>query len=80
MATTLVARVGDRIVVRGPHVGDPDRSGRIDEVRHDDGSPPYVVSWDDGHQGLFFPGDDAFIQRTADTPAADRETPRPGGG
>lgn len=66
MATTLVARPGDRIVVRGHHVGDGDRTGEIIEVRHEDGSPPYLVAWSDGHEGLFFPGDDAFVQRPSD--------------
>jgi len=57
-----MARPGDRIVVRGPHVGDADRVGEILEVRHEDGSPPYVVHWNDGHEGLFFPGADAFVE------------------
>lgn len=62
MTATLVARAGDRIVVRGHHVGDGDRIGEVLEVRHDDGSPPYVIRWSDGREALFFPGDDAFIQ------------------
>ncbi|MEP9383543.1 DUF1918 domain-containing protein [Nocardioides sp. KR10-350] len=62
MASTLTARPGERLVVRGQHVGDPDRQGEIVEVRHADGSPPYLVRWDDtGHEGLFFPGPDAFV-------------------
>jgi len=76
MATRLVARPGVRIVVRGHHVGDPDRTGEIIEVRHADGSPPYVVAWDDGHEGLFFPGDDAFIQHATDVTAPEEEVPR----
>ena len=29
-------------------------------MRHEDGSPPYVVRWSDtGDQALFFPGPDA---------------------
>jgi hypothetical protein len=57
------ASVGDRIVVRGHKVGEPDRDGEILEVHGDDGAPPYVVRWaSDGHQSTFFPGTDAVIQ------------------
>jgi hypothetical protein len=63
--------IGDRIVVHGPHAGDPDRVGTITGVRHDDGSPPFDVRWhDDGHEGLLFPGPDAVIQ--AKTPETGR--------
>jgi hypothetical protein len=56
------ASVGDRIVIKGHRLGDPDRDGEILEVGPD-GGPPYVVRWgDSGHQALFFPGSDAFIQ------------------
>jgi hypothetical protein len=59
----MYARPGDRLVIRGHHVGDPDRDAEILEVRHEDGSPPYLVRWSDtGHEGLFFPESDAFVQ------------------
>ena len=59
----MFAAVGDRLVVRGTHVDDPDRDGEILEVRHADGSPPYVVRWsDNGHETLVFPGPDALVQ------------------
>lgn len=62
--TTMYARAGDRIVVRGIRLGGPIRDGEIIEVEHDDGSPPYLVRWaDDGHESLFFPGPDARIDR-----------------
>jgi hypothetical protein len=57
------ASVGDRIVVRPHHVGEPVRDAEILEVRGDEGGPPYVVKWaDDGHEGLFFPGSDALVE------------------
>ena len=57
------AAVGDRIVIKGHHIGEPDRDGKIIEVRGEAGGPPYMVEWgDDGHQGLFFPGSDAVIE------------------
>lgn len=56
------AAVGDRIVVKGPHVGDPVRDGEIVEVHGENGAPPYVVRWSDtDHATLFFPGPDAEI-------------------
>lgn len=57
------AAIGDRLVVRGHHTGEPDRAAEILEVRGPDGSPPYLVRWDgDGHVGLFHPGSDAVIE------------------
>ncbi len=51
----MKAQVGDELVVRGRHVGDPDRTGVIIEVRGEDGGPPYLVRWSDGHESSFFP-------------------------
>ena len=59
----MFAAVGDRLVVRSTHVDGPVRNGEIIEVKHGDGSPPYVVRWsDDGHEALVFPGPDAFVE------------------
>jgi hypothetical protein len=58
----MYAHQGDRIVVRSQHLDGPTRAGEIMEVRHPDGSPPYVVRWsDNGHESLFFPGPDAYV-------------------
>lgn len=58
------AAVGDRLVIKGHHVGEPDRDAEILEVRGENGDPPYFVRWsDDGHQGLFFPGSDAEVEQ-----------------
>jgi hypothetical protein len=57
------ASVGDRIVIKGRHIGEPDRDCEVLEVRGSDGGPPYLVCWgDSGHQALFFPGPDASVQ------------------
>jgi hypothetical protein len=57
------AQVGDRLVIKGHHVGEPDRDAEILEVRGEDGAPPWVVRWsDDGHEGLYFPGSDAVVE------------------
>ena len=59
----MFATAGDRLVVRSLHVGGHVRDGEILEVRHDDGTPPYVVRWaDTGHEALVFPGPDAFVE------------------
>jgi len=57
------AQVGDRIVIRSPHVDEPVRDGEVLEVRGADGAPPYRVRWsDNGHEGLLFPGPDATVR------------------
>jgi hypothetical protein len=56
------AHVGDRIVVRSTHQGEPDRFGEILECREPGGGPPYLVRWEtDGHTGLFYPAGTAAV-------------------
>jgi hypothetical protein len=56
------ADVGDRIVIRGHRIGEPNRDGEV-LATGPDGSPPFRVRWGDtGHEGLFFPGSDATIE------------------
>lgn len=67
----MFARVGDRLVLQGVHVGDTRRVGVITAVRHPDGSPPYEVRWvDSGMQALIFPGPEAHVEPAAGPPAA----------
>lgn len=57
------ASAGDRIVIHGHRIGQPDRDAEVLEVRGDHGEPPYVVRWgDSGHEALFFPGSDASVE------------------
>jgi uncharacterized protein DUF1918 len=59
----MQASIGDRIVIKGHHIGEPDRDCEVLEVRGADGGPPYLVRWEqDGHEALFFPGSDAAAQ------------------
>lgn len=57
----MQAHVGDHLVVEGRNVGNARRDGEVIEVRGEDGAPPYVVRWSDGHEGLTFPGPDAHV-------------------
>jgi hypothetical protein len=59
----LRATPGDRLIVRGHHLGEPERDGKILEVLGEDGSPPFMVAWEDGHVSRVYPGPDAYVQR-----------------
>ena len=63
------AKVGDRLHVYGRNVGIPDRVGEIIEVRGGDGTPPYLVRFEDGHETLVFPGPDAVIEEAVESTA-----------
>jgi hypothetical protein len=56
------AEVGDRLMVKSRHVGENPRDGEIIEVHGENGAPPYLVRWEDGHEGLFFPGPDTVVE------------------
>ncbi|GAB3038675.1 hypothetical protein GCM10011376_33910 [Nocardioides flavus (ex Wang et al. 2016)] len=55
------AEVGDSLVAESNKVDTRPRQGEILEVRGEDGAPPYLVRWSDGHEGLVFPGGDAHV-------------------
>jgi hypothetical protein len=55
------AKVGDQLHVQSRTVGVPERLADIIEVRNSDGSPPYRVRFDDGHEALMFPGPDCLV-------------------
>jgi hypothetical protein len=69
----MKAEVGDELVVKGRHVGDPDRTGVIIEVIGQAGGPPYLVRWSDGHESSFYPTSGTVAQHIS-LPA--RERPR----
>lgn len=48
-------------MVEGRTVDTPRRTAEILEVHGENGAPPYVVRWSDGHEGLVYPGPDAHI-------------------
>ncbi|PRX43309.1 uncharacterized protein DUF1918 [Prauserella shujinwangii] len=61
------ASVGDQIRVHGRVVGLGERHGEIVEVRGEDGRPPYLVRFSDGHEGLMFPGPDCEVESRTGT-------------
>jgi hypothetical protein len=56
------ATVGDRLHVHSRTVGTEERVGEILEVRGAEGAPPYLVHFEDGHEGLVYPGPDCLIE------------------
>jgi Domain of unknown function (DUF1918) len=60
--STLHARKGDRLVVRGHHQGEPQRDGEILQVLGANGAPPYLVRWEDGHESEVFPSSDVYVE------------------
>jgi len=64
----MKAKVGDRIVVSGRHVGEHVRDCEVLEVHGAEGGPPYNVRWSDtGEVGLYFPGPDASVESAEKT-------------
>jgi Domain of unknown function (DUF1918) len=57
----MQAQVGDRLVVEGRTAETHRQEGEVIEVRGENGGPPYLVRWSDGHEGLAFPGPDAHV-------------------
>ena len=72
----MKAAVGDRLVVASGVVDGAVRDGRVVEVQHDDGSPPYLVEWSDtGERTLVFPGPDAHVEPPGGQAAGARHDP-----
>jgi hypothetical protein len=57
------AKPGDRIIIKGHRLGEPDRDGEVLEARGKGGGSPFLVRWGEtGHVGLLYPGSDAVVQ------------------
>jgi hypothetical protein len=61
----MQAQAGDELTVRGRRQGDEDRHGTIIRVDGQDGGPPYLVRWRDGHESVFFPTSGAEVKHHA---------------
>jgi len=57
------ARPGDEIVITGHSVGDSPRTAVIEEVLGEPGHERFRVRWEDGHESIYFPGEDAVLRR-----------------
>jgi hypothetical protein len=62
MTITTSAPTRTVIEVSGRRVGDPPRLGEILETLGDPAEPHYLVRWEDGHESVFFPSSDAFVE------------------
>jgi hypothetical protein len=59
----LPAEVGDLIEITGHAVGNAPRNGEITEVLGEPGHEHFRVRWEDGHESINFPAEDAVISR-----------------
>jgi RimK family alpha-L-glutamate ligase len=57
------ACAGDEIVITGHSVGDSPRTAVILEVLGEPGHERFRVRWEDDHESIYFPADDAVIRR-----------------
>ena len=64
------ASKGDKLVQHGRTVGQRDKVAEITEVMGAEGSPPYRVRFEDGHEAVCLPGPDSEI-RHGDMPRRD---------
>lgn len=62
MADTRRAHKGDLIQIEGHRVGDTRRTAEILEILGTPEHEHYRVRWDDGHEAMFYPGNDAVIR------------------
>jgi hypothetical protein len=54
--------VGDVIEITGHSVGDSPRSAEVIEVIGAGEREHYRVRWEDGHESLLYPGEDAVVR------------------
>jgi hypothetical protein len=57
------AQPGDEILIAGHSVGSATRTAVILEVLGDPGRERFRVRWEDDHESIFFPGEDAVLRR-----------------
>ncbi|MEU6842428.1 DUF1918 domain-containing protein [Streptomyces sp. NPDC046716] len=58
----MYASVGDQLLVHGRIVGQRDRIAQIVEVLGANGSPPFRVRFEDGHEAIMSPGPDSVVR------------------
>ena len=73
-SSILRASPGDRLVVRGHHLHEPERDAEILDVQGEDGAPPYMVRWsDDGHVSRVYPSSDIYVDHLEHKPQGRRK-------
>ncbi|MFH8341499.1 DUF1918 domain-containing protein [Streptomyces sp. AM6-12] len=60
------ASKGDRLVQHGRVVGQHDQESEVVEVMGQEGSPPYRVRFEDGHEAIMLPGPDCQVKHQED--------------
>lgn len=58
-------RPGDVLAITGHRVGEVERAGEILEVLGASERRHFLIRWDDGHESIYYPGNDASILRSA---------------
>lgn len=59
---TTAVKPGHIIEIHGHKVGEPPRLGEILEVLGEPGREHYRVRWEDDHEAIFYPAEDATIR------------------
>jgi rRNA processing protein Gar1 len=67
-------RAGDVVVIAGHRVGEVERTGEVLEVLGPVERPHFLVRWDDGHESVYYPGNDATVRRARPRPAKTSES------
>lgn len=58
----MKASVGDHVVIASRRVDGHVRDGEVVELRHPDGTPPFIVRWSDtGQTSVFYPGSESRV-------------------
>lgn len=60
--TTSAVKLGDVIEIHGHRVGEHPRLGEILEVIGDPGREHFRVRWEDDHEAIVYPAEDAIIR------------------
>jgi hypothetical protein len=60
--TTYPVKPGDVIEIHGHRVGEHPRLGEILEVIGDPGREHFRVRWEDDHEAIVYPAEDAIIR------------------
>jgi ribosomal protein L4 len=55
------AKPGDLVVVQGHRLGEASRTGEILEVLGEPGHEHFKVRWEDEHESVFYPSNDAIV-------------------